>query len=283
MSLPSEWWQHRSVAEELAHWFVRHVLGLALSFRYQGNTRRAVFTGFLVDLRGRLLWMTAGHIIEQLNRVLSSSDYSVLDMRWLDRWRIPGAESLPAHRRNLRMYSGQAFGADFGMVIVSGLDEAHLRSGREVAIVGEQAWRNLHLAKPEGFYVIGFPWEMINIEEETLSNGRTRVALDAQTICLPVRRLEHPGTQCTGDFWDDPEALYGQILPFVEGMDGQPNDIEGMSGGPVFSLERDASGSIRYRLFGVQAFWEKNKRLIRAEPIQRVVERAEQWVGGADR
>jgi hypothetical protein len=85
-----------------------------------------------------------------------------------------------------------------------------------------------------------------------------------------VRQIEYrANAHTTKAFWNDPEAFYGQILPFVEGSKYQPASLQGMSGGPLFSLERDPSDRIRYRLFGIQRSEDRDERLIRVEPIHR--------------
>ena len=63
-------------------------------------------------------------------------------------------------------------------------------------------------------------------------------------------------------------------------MDGveQPEDISGMSGGPLFSILRETDSTIRYSLEGIQASWISSKRLIRAQPIDRVFNAIDSWL-----
>jgi len=275
--LPPDWWQQAQTAKILSQWFERYVLPLALSFRHRAQPYREVATGFLIDVSGHLLWLTAGHVVRELGLVLTRPDYAVERMLWLDRWDIPGAEALPAHNRDPRMYSEYGEGIDIGALHISGLDECHLRQGQRVEIMSEQAWSNLHLSRPEGYYLIGYPREWKQVDSDTLSGRGTRVSLSVTLACLPVQRIRRPSPD-REEGWDDPDAFYGEILAYAKGDEDQPRDIVGMSGGPLFSIERDVRDRLRYHLVGLQASWSSSKRQIRVEPIERVVERVRQWL-----
>ncbi|MGB6065009.1 MAG: hypothetical protein WBG50_09380 [Desulfomonilaceae bacterium] len=86
---------------------------------------------------------------------------------------------------------------------------------------------------------------------------------------LPVQRIV--GHPIEDGFWSDSEAFYGQVLPFIDGGGFQPETIVGMSGGPLFSIERDKHDQFHYFLFGLQSSWLWKSRVICVEPIQRVV------------
>jgi len=86
-----------------------------------------------------------------------------------------------------------------------------------------------------------------------------------------VRQIEYRGDIWNKEFWNDPKAFYGQIIPFAEGSEFQPISVKGMSGGPLFSVERDPSGRIGYRLYGIQRSEDKDERLIRVEPLHKIL------------
>jgi hypothetical protein len=82
---------------------------------------------------------------------------------------------------------------------------------------------------------------------------------------MPVERIERREPVCKGDFWDHPTSFYGRIIDQADGDDLAR--IEGMSGGPLFSIERTPEGRMKFRLFGVQSSWLPEKRIIRAESL----------------
>jgi hypothetical protein len=271
--LPVDWWRRLSTCQVLADWFSKHLLGLFLSYKESSEEqpRHAIATGFLLYHRETLLWVTAGHVVNKIRGILSNPGNDVLRMRWLDGCEIPGAESVMVHNRDLMMFSASEQGMDFGVVALTGLDQANIIKGGRVLVMTEQVWKNLHLAQPEGYYIVGYPQEWLEIEQERLDDRLVRGSATVNLACVPVERIELPTDAQPASFWNDPEAFYGRILPFADDPTGQPGSIVGMSGGPVFSIERDPDGKLRYRLFGIQSKCLEKSRRVRAEPIHKIV------------
>jgi hypothetical protein len=272
MNLPDDWWRYAAVSKDLADWFSRHLLGLLLEVEVGDKTHCRVYTGFLLDYQEYLWWVTAGHVIERVGEISSNPHMKIRRMRWLDGYEVPGAESIPVDDRDLQTFSALDRGLDVGMALIPTLDAMNIVSNNRVRIMTEQAWKNIHLARPEGYYILGYPKEWVEVVETPLSGNRMRFSLRADLACLPVRRIEHRGPHRTKEFWNDPDAFYGEILPFVDAQVYQPNDIVGVSGGPLLSIERTSDGHLLYRLFGIQRSWDRDERLIRAEPIHRFVD-----------
>jgi hypothetical protein len=166
---------------------------------------------------------------------------------------------------------------DLGFAHITGLDEANIKNGNQVQILSEQGWRNIHRAKPEGFYVIGYPKEWIQVRLPD-GEGQTMGTAIISLSCLPIQRV--PFKEDGGSFWKDPKSFYGKVMPFKDLDGGQPKSPLGMSGAPLISLERgfDENGEerIRYYLFGVQRSWNEVDT-IRAEPIEKVAGIIEQY------
>ncbi len=272
--LPNDWWQKLSTCNTLADWFGRHIVGLLFYVQAEGSKPEVrVYTGFVLYYEENLLWITAGHVVDIIRDLLSNPKIKVKIMRWLDGCEIPGAEFIPVHNRNLYMFSSSEIGVDFGAIGITGLDAENMLNNNRTQVITELIWKNLHLAKPEGYYVLGYPQEWIKHEEEQLSDNRILNLFRVNLACLPVRRIEYRGDIHTKEFWNDPEAFYGQIIPFVDEPEYQPASVGGMSGGPLFSIERDPSDRIRYRLFGIQRSEDKDEKLIRVEPMHKILGR----------
>jgi len=265
------WWRHKTILQTLSHWFCRHLLVLFVSFKAGDQTYHEIFTGFLLDYRKHLLWITAGHVVDGIGKILSDPRFRVLRMRWADAYPIAGAESIPVNHQALHLFSAAKGQVDLGFARVTGLEEVNIRKNNRVEIMTDQVWRNLHLARPEGYCLLGYPEEWSEVKEHSLGNGRVSGTGRAKVACLPIRRIEYRGPHPTRKFWNDPQAFYGEILSFTGGSDDQPQSASGMSGGPLFSLEREADGKIRYRLFGIQRSEYSSEKLIRVEPIHRVI------------
>jgi len=273
--IPDDWWRLLDASRILTEWFKRHLLALFISVRVGEEIRYAVYSGFMLQFNQKLLWITVGHVIEELNDILLNHRDDILQMRWLDNCPIPGAETFHVHNRDLKLFWSNEI--DFGFVHITGLDEANIRNNKQVQILSEQGWRNIHRARPEGFYIIGYPKEWMQIKLPD-GKGQTMGTATINLSCLPIQRVpfKHHG----GSFWKDPEGFYGKIMPFKDHESAQPSSPVGMSGAPVISLERDLDENgemrIRYYLFGIQRSWNEIDT-IRAEPIEKVARIMEQY------
>jgi hypothetical protein len=140
----------------------------------------------------------------------------------------------------------------------------------------EDIWMKLDQAHPEGYYIFGYPEEGLEVEEGSSRNGQKWGAVTAKLACLPVKRIEYEDRyQPVGErrWWDEPDSFFGQILPFADDdtSASQLQDIDRMSGAPVYSIERTSEGIV-YRLVGIQSSWVGGSvRQIRAEPIYNIV------------
>lgn len=91
-------------------------------------------------------------------------------------------------------------------------------------------------------------------------------------MVLPIEPQSYPGPDEFDEFWSDPGAFYGRILSYSDTTpDEQPTSVNGMSGAPIFSILRSGD-RIDFRLVGIQRSEKKAQRLIRVEPIERVIE-----------
>ena len=269
--LPDDWWRYTSTCGVLSKWFIHHLLPLLISAKRDDEVHHMICTGFLLYHRDILSWVTAGHVVDRIEEILSTPSVDILRMRWLDGCEIRGAESVPVGH-NLSAFSAYESGIDFGIVAIPDLEALNIIEGGRVKFLTEEVWKNLHLAKPEGYYVFGYPREWVEVQEDRLAGNQILGSLQANLACLPVKRIEYPGPNpVRSEFWNDPDAFYGEILPFADKPAYQPDSIKGMSGGPLFSIERDPDGRIRYRLFGIQSSWLPSERKIRAEPISKII------------
>lgn len=277
--LPTDWWRRKSTCQILLNWFKRYLLGLFLSVEIEGKVQHGLYTGFLLLYKENLMWATAGHIIDDIRKIKSNPNVRIVRMRWLDDSKISGAESVPVHSSNFRTSSATEFGIDFGFANITGLDRENILKNNRIKIMSEQGWKNLHIANPEGYYIIGYPKEWVETNEVRLPNNRILGSVLANAACIPVAQIEYPGKHPTKEFWNDPGAFYGRMLPYSDEPGHQPQNIKGMSGGPLISIERTPNREFRYRLFGIQRSWDENTRSIRVEPIENIISRMDGMMG----
>jgi hypothetical protein len=231
-----------------------------------------LYTGFLLDYKGVLLWITAGHVVDRINAVLSNRNVEISGIRWVDQCDTPGAESIPIGR-TLCCYSATGIDIDFGAIKIQGLEADSIRACEETKPLTEEVWMGLDRAHPEGYYMLGYPKEGFEIKEGVDPSGQVWGVVEAKLAFLPVERMDYEDRhQLEGgtNWWDKSSSFFGQICSYTDPTVPHPWDIDWMSGAPVLSIEREPGG-IRYRLVAIQSSWVKSARQIRAEPIQNAV------------
>ncbi|MFV2044608.1 MAG: hypothetical protein ACC700_15410 [Anaerolineales bacterium] len=271
-AMPNDWWQTVRTSHILSSLFERHVLGLFVGGFQAGEYQHNFYTGFLLRHGNYLLWLTAGHVVDELNKILNSRDFEVTKMTWLDRYEGQGDEGVIVHNRNLLSKSWMPHGLDLGVIVVSELDAGNLLANKNIRLVEESIWHNLSSASPEGYYLVGYPKAWNELTDGPQKEGKILRSFKADLACLPIQPIEPPSETSGNDFWSHPDAFFGRILPYVDFPEFDVDSLAGMSGGPILSIERTSEGQIAYRLVGIQSSWLWSEGVIRAEPIDKVAE-----------
>jgi len=140
-----------------------------------------------------------------------------------------------------------AIGLDYAAVALHPIYVRQLQAGAAVPI-GNDAWGD-HVTEHDFWALVGIPSETVEYDLETMISGRV--------IVMPLEAAEEPeaaGRTAENKFFariKDPGAVA---------------NIDGMSGGPVFSLKK-IEGMWRYKIIGVQSSWYPSARVIAACPI----------------
>jgi hypothetical protein len=276
-NLPTDWWCSASKSSILATLFKKHTLPLLVAGSVNGVTQYNIYSGFLLQLKRGLFWLTAGHNIEELQKFKNSSDFVLDKMVWLDDYKITGATSVPFHRKDIQMKTWVDIGVDIGVIFPSELDVGNILKNEDIKPIEPGIWFGIDNAKPEGYYAIGYPRLFNKFEQTNLPTGKVLNSVVADLVCIPLRRSPPPSAFKGNPFWENPNAFYGEIIPFPDLPHFDIGRAEGMSGGLILSIERDPDGHVRYRLFGIIQRFAYAQSLFRAEPIQQVSQIIEDW------
>lgn len=252
----------------------RHFVSLSCVQHPPGKSpkRTFVFSGFLIEAKGLWFYITAGHILRDIRESLEQGGQFEL-------WRL---DDQTAGNR----FSGAAipFGFDLDSWIVVenkeiGLDYAalalhpfyvrQLQAGGAVPI-GKDAWGD-HIAEHDYWALVGIPSETVSYESDsTISGG---------VVVMPLEPASEP--EAAG------RTAENKFFARIKDMSAV-TDIDGMSGGPVFSLKK-TEGKWRYKVIGVQSSWYPKARVIAACPIaslgtelERLVEKAKKMIKPPD-
>lgn len=278
-NLPADWWQTANSADALIRWFQRNIIGLLIAGLSEGQFQYSVYTGFLLRHRDHLLWLTAGHVVDEIESILSSKGFKPSRICWLDDYDNQNANAVLVHRKNMEMRSWKNENLDFGIIVPSLLDVGNLLSNNKVEVIEESIWKGLNQAEPEGYYAIGYPRPWTRHTPNRVSDKQILHSIEADLAILPIEQIPAPQDLADSESWSDDTAFYGKILPYKDFPEFDVEEVKGMSGGPILSVERDPSGRIRYRLVGIIQSWFRSKAIIRAEPIDRIAQAISDWMG----
>ena len=238
-SVPSNWWRRYSVCSTLRDHFQSHVVGLHVRFKQNEVIEDELFTGFLLSYEGLHFWLTAGHILSTMREMRDSESIEIHEAHWVDH--APNRMSCP-FRVDFNHLVGSFSDTDrldFGIVLLSRNDARLMNKNPNIEFLTPEVWRGHENATPEGFYVMGFPIEWLQVMEPS-ATGSPSYFLKSDIACLPADRIEDRGNSAnTGilDFWERDECFFGQLVNYADRSEHAVEDIKGMSGGPIFSIE----------------------------------------------
>ena len=268
--LPPTWWRDEPRCKTLRDSFEKHILGLHVAFKQDGKLKNVIYTGCIHIHNGYCFWITAAHVIENIKELANDQSVEIVRSVWLDHAPASLGGSLPVDISDLSTMCLDPNGFDFGFVLLRLGYAAPLLNTRSLEPLDSTIWLNHESATPEGFLLVGYPDEWIDKEPSKKDNDSGTVTIKFGIACLPAERIEDRGEQANdflSSFWGREDCFYGQLVPYSNGRNNVVNKIDGMSGGPILSIERH-NNQIRYRLYGIQSRWFKDKRIIRAAHIK---------------
>ena len=211
-----------------------------------------IFSGFLVDVDDVWFYVTAGHILHDVRAAQNAG-------ATFDIWRLSDYTAGARYEGKAIPYDFQidnwiqiydeSRGLDYAAVPISDLYRRQLEAGN-AAPIDRQAW-GTYIDKHDSWVLAGIPSESIEYDDVTMIKARVVIA----PLCPatePQGAEEKAENQFFAAFADDPSA-------FVE-------DIDGMSGAPIFSLRKD--GDVwKYSVIGVQSGWYKQSKILAVCPF----------------
>lgn len=277
-----KWYQKENNARLLSQDFYKHVLILRIIYNIEGNEHVAFFTGSPLLYKDKYLWLSAGHVIKIIQEMVYNDSYKIRGMSWFDNYEKEDAEAIPIgnYESFLNFFIDNKEKGDIGIVKLDELTIQNLKANKNLNWLDENMWKNIKKAKPDGYYLVGTPYEMTKTTIKQIGNTFTGKS-DIYLICVPIDRVESDMQKEPKEFWDYTDFIFGKIIPVHKQNCEMLQSIEGMSGGLIFSVEIEninASGKsgIRYRLFGLQSSWLPDSQIIRATPIDKVVDYLEE-------
>ncbi len=250
--------------------FVRHFVSLACVHAAIGTQREQYETkrrhsfnvsGFVISVAGEWLWVTAGHIIDEVDKLLREGR-KLTYCRFLD-WGASRKyhDTIPVEFDALR--KGRVGGDDDCdcAAFPLSLSYRQMLESNGVVALDEAAWAAPPCQeKVDCCLLLGIPDEL-TVRHVNGAPGRHSIEVSPTCTLHFVR----PELATPPDFSPKKAArIYGKVeLRGPKCLES----IAGMSGGPLFAVKRETDGTIRYWVVGVQSSWHKPTRMIAAWPI----------------
>ena len=229
----------------------KHVVTLVADSDALGN--HTVYSGFVVEFKGQLLWCSAGHCLEEgINVYMASGDAS-FRFNPLSEKHGPGVPFSPASA-TIRYLNCQAL--DFGFIVLNDLyAQSLLKAGVKTISLESIAYTS----NIEGTYVlIGVPAETV-VLGEIVEFGQI---MEFVPIAIGMTRLPDDETSDGSPRMNFSFSRKSQVIRGVE-----LESVVGMSGSPIFLWAKDRAGADIHIPIGIQYGWEKTSETIRAVPM----------------
>ena len=254
---------------------------LTVVYAVEGNLFLAPASGCLVAVEDRLLWLTAGHVIQALTEVRDK--WGIQSARFHD----GGSQSVPFDLQGASSFSVYDSVADFGVVEVPKAVADLFRAAASFNPFTVDSFLYLEdldedllsgVKDGDGLYAVGFPreWSSLTVKRE---GDRLALGISCQAAYAPFgapltsqEGIELGLSGISSDFWK-PTYLYSR-LPDADHVDQATrrlNDVSGISGAPVLL---DVAGVPR--LLGVQSAWIKSERIAKWVPMT-TIKHHESW------
>ena len=214
-------------------------------------------SGFIVEIAGSWLFITAGHVFLDIEQ-LQDDGYELSHFRFHDAAAVGiFGFGVPFHfdRGRLLPIRDDARGIDVAAYILHQLDVAALDSGGTVPI-GPTAWQPVDRANYPLWSIMGIPGYSLRRVDSKLHY------VLQQTPCGPTDGRPEGATP------EQDEYRFYAKLRRIHGPEGTEG-IKGLSGGPVFGVRVLNDGTVNYTLLGIQggAFSEDRVTISQAAPF----------------
>jgi hypothetical protein len=282
------------ITDEFLRFLTRHLVGLAWTDVladefYETNPQSLEAfceTGFVIEIRGHWFWVTAGHMLHDLQARLGRN------RRIMHAWLLDGlhrkhrnGEWLPFplewafESKACHHLWKEAEGLDYGIIHLSELFRANLQAAG-VEPLTEVHWTDVPAATSPNF-VLGLPNDDKSFPRVPTSQGfvihpkMTLAIFNVEQVFDPPECLIKPTDRFYARVHLD-QPLGGIAAPPLK-------SIEGLSGGPVFGFKPNAAGEWQYWAIGIQSGWAADSRVLAACPLSLLCQELARVISGAGR
>ena len=237
--------------EELVSFFCTHLVPIEMTYEIQGEQQTTTYTAFVISVGDQWFLLTAGHCLEEADRVLSQG-HRIVSCRLIDTLGLKAIDNHPIpfpYDSTKVHYYYQEGDFDYGLIPLTAYFK-ELLERNNVKPLTEEVWKK-QPSSPEMHVLLGIPAELT--QQDT--NGYSL----APTVFIVQELDQRPASLSDTEY----PHFYGRLLSPVSDF-----DIRGMSGGPIFAIQHDQEGRPKYWIVALQSSWNRGTHEIKACPVQ---------------
>jgi hypothetical protein len=222
-------------------------------------------SGFIIEIRGRLCFVTAGHVFQRLDDAIGQGRIRLLKCGLADYFSQEAIHKEPIpfpYDAEHRITIDNDEIMDIGLIPMRDLFCMNLRANGVVPLP-VAPWEGRTPPRFDSYALLGLPEEEMVMLERTGERG-PQIGHEVTLMLADVEALASP----PADRIQSPIPRFAGIL-----RDGGYLDrVSGMSGGPILGISEVEGGSWSYSCVAVQGSWARNERLLLGTPMSIVVD-----------
>jgi hypothetical protein len=213
------------------------------------------FSGFVVSLYDRWLWVTAGHVFKELDGQIRRGEARIVHCHLADYYGLDldSGVPIPFGYSDVRKFwiDDDARGLDVGIIVLTPLYRRLLEKNK-VRAIEQDGWEEQGSLKFDDYALLGFP--------EELFERQRRVSVTGDTIIGGVRPVLMFANASDAVPLNKPVPEHPWLA--VELRDkGEIKSIKGMSGGPILGFQRRTDKPPLYTAVAIQSWWDAKRRI----------------------
>ena len=263
----------------MLQFFCRHLVALCITYQQLNDKNKPInevkfdaTSGLIINIRGVYYFLTAGHILKNLEEALRSENVLIHGSVLADTFG-PGAASsypIPIDLLNEPKFyiDDEEEGLDFGIIMLRPYYIELLKKNGIVAI-HEENWVKQGDLDFHGYAMLGFPREFVSTIQEKSKKNLQTVGVVSPTMIF----FKKPSTPPENIKKTKYQRFIGEIR-----QDIPIDSIEGMSGGPIFGFNLNSPS--RYWVVAIQSAWLKDRKITIGCPLPVLANLLTEWTDG---
>jgi hypothetical protein len=240
---------------KLLGFFCRHLVGLGVTYRHKNEEdaaklpRFSVSSGTLISIHGTICFLTAGHVLEELDKLRNHDQVEMESAVLIDTlgWKSVSNVPIPFDLKSARLFyiDNKYDGLDFGVIALEPHHVGLLAKNGVIALTDER-WNQQHTVRFDGFAMLGFPEELTSQRVSASGDGML------SPVMFGIKRLDAAPE-------DRAPTNYPQFIGQID-SELPLKSVEGMSGGPIFGFRQEGQ-ELRYWVVALQSSWDRQRRI----------------------